>query len=221
MSARLRCTRRRLRRLAALLAVTAATALVFRRRVEPWLLRSGATDAERTVPLPVDDVVQPGATSGTRAITIAAPIAEVWPWLVQIGQDRAGFYSYTMLENLVGANMRNASHVEPQWQERLVGDSVWLADRERWGDRGRQIVAVADPPRALVLVSPGDWTRLQDGGRAKAAWGFFLRPVGERETRFLVRSSGPPVGSPLFDVLHFVMEHRMMRGLRDRAEAVA
>ena len=177
MTVRRCCPGRRVCGPAVFLAVTAASALVFRYRVEPWMRRWGATDAERAMPLAIDDVVEPGATRGTRAITVAAPIDEVWSWLVQVGQDRAGFYSYTVLENLVGANMRNASDVDPRWQERQVGDAVWLADRERWGDRGRQVVAVADPPHALVLVSPADWTRVRDGGRAGGAWGFFLVPV--------------------------------------------
>src|SRR5690349_20937318 len=72
----------------------------------PWLNRWGATDAELAMPLPGDELA-PVATS-TRAITIAAPAGEVWQWLVQVGQDRAGFYSYEWLGNLVGVNYQHA-----------------------------------------------------------------------------------------------------------------
>ncbi len=186
-------------------------------RVEPWFRHWGATEAELSARLSVDDLVEPDARSITRAITVHAPVADVWPWLVQIGQDQAGFYSYTWLENLVGADMHNARSVHPEWQERRSGDTVWLANQDRWGGRGRQVAALVDPPRALVLVSPDDWLRLQRGQRASGAWAFFLEPAGEFQTRFLVRSSGGPVGTHLFDAIHFLMEQKMMRGLRDRA----
>lgn len=211
-----------MRRAASLAAASAAVAggvAAYVAFVEPWARRWGATDAEVGAPLPVDDLVAPGALATTRAITVDAPVEEVWPWLVQIGQDRAGFYSYTWLENLVGAGMRNAATVHPEWQHRKRGDTVRLASEARYHALGRQIAALVDPPNGLVLVSPPDWERLQYGGRATGAWSFFLRPLGDDRTRLLVRSSGGPVGTHLFDALHFLMEQKMMRGLRDRAEA--
>ena len=197
---------------------TAALAVVYLRRVEPWFRRWGATDEEVAGSLPVDELVEPGVTTTTRAITVHAPLQDVWPWLVQIGQDRAGFYSYTWLENLVGARMHNADMVHPEWQERFKGDSVWLASERRFHDRGRQVAALVKIQRALVLVSPDDWERLQRGERASGAWGFFLEPTGEHTTRFVIRSSGGAVGTHLFDAIHFLMEQQMMRGLRRRAE---
>ncbi len=197
-----------------------AALVAYLRRVEPWSRTWGATDAEIAAPLPIDDLVVEGAPATTRAITVHAPIDDAWAWLVQIGQDRAGFYSYTRLENLVGARMHNADSVHAEWQERARGDTIWLADPARWGTRGQQVVALVDPPRALVMTSPDDFDRLERGERAHAAWGFFLVPNGERSTRFVVRSSGGPVGAHVFDGIHFLMEQRMMRGLRDRAEAV-
>jgi hypothetical protein len=212
----------RLRTKAAVAGVaTAALAVVYLRRVEPWFRRWGATDEEVGGSFPVDDLVEPGAKRTTRAITVDAPLHEVWPWLVQIGQDRAGFYSYTWLENLVGAEMRNTAMVHPEWQERFTGDSVWLASQRRYGDRGRQVAALVKVMHALVLVSPEDWDRLQRGERARGAWGFFLEPRGDDTTRFVIRSSGGPVGTHLFDAIHFLMEQKMMRGLRHRAERCA
>ncbi len=212
------------RRAASAVGVSGALAgavlvVAYRSRVEPWLRSWGATAAEDACALPVDTLVDPGVDHVTRAITVHAPIDDVWPWLAQIGQDRAGFYSYSRLENLVGAGMHNAAAIHPEWQHREEGDSVWLASERRWGDRGRQLAAIVDAPHALVLVSPDDWARLQRGERAHGAWGFFLEPHGDFRTRLLVRSSGGPVGTHLFDLVHFVMEQKMMRGLRDRAEA--
>ncbi|HLM19385.1 MAG TPA: hypothetical protein VK549_16300 [Acidimicrobiia bacterium] len=208
------------RRRNAAVAGVAAAAIVaaYLRCIEPWFRRWGATDEEVQGPLPVDDLVEPGVTTTTRAITVRAPLQDVWPWLVQIGQDRAGFYSYTWLENFVGARMHNAYEVHPEWQERFAGDSVWLASERRFHDRGRQVAAMVKVMRALVLVSPEDWNRLQRGERARGAWGFFLEPLDDTTTRFVIRSSGGPVGTHLFDAIHFVMEHKMMRGLRRRAE---
>ena len=96
---------------------------------------------------------------------------------------------------------------------------MWLAKEARYHERGRQIAAVVDPPRALVLVSPDDWERLERGERATGAWTFFLQPCGDACTRLVIRSSGGAVGTHLFDALHFLMEQKMMRGLRDRVES--
>ena len=203
--------------LGAAVGVVAVTAYL--RRVEPWSRTWGATTEEIAAPLPIDELVVDGAPATTRAITVRAPIDDTWAWLVQIGQDRAGFYSYSRLENLIGAGMHNADSVHAEWQQRARGDTLWLADPARWGTRGRQVVALVDPPRALVMTSPDDFDRLERGERAHAAWGFFLVPIGDQSTRFIVRSSGGPVGAHVFDGVHFLMEQRMMRGLRDRAEA--
>ena len=200
-------------------AVGTVAVMAYLRRVEPWSRTWGATPAEIAAALPIDDLVVAGAPATTRAITVHAPIEDAWEWLVQIGQDRAGFYSYTRLENLVGARMHNADSVHADWQQRARGDTIWLADPARWGTRGRQVVALVEPPRALVMTSPDDFDRLERGERARAAWGFFLVPSGDQSTRFVVRSSGGPVGDHVFDGIHFLMEQRMMRGLRDRAEA--
>jgi hypothetical protein len=62
---------------------------------------------------------------------------KIWPWIVQIGQDRAGFYSYTQLENLFGCEMRNAGQIVPEWQERHVGDMVWMTPKRKFNGVGR------------------------------------------------------------------------------------
>ena len=96
-----------------------------------------------------------------------------------------------------------------------MGDTVWLA--RRYGDEARQVVAAVKPNSHLVLMSPDDFERVQRGEKASGAWGFYLR----REngwTWLLVRGSGGAVGHAAFDIPHFVMEQKMMRGIRDRAQ---
>lgn len=80
----------------------AAAVAVYALLVRPWHLRWGATDEELEMSLPGDGLVEQPKLNATHAITINAPVRNVWPWLVQVGQKRGGFYSYTWLENLVG-----------------------------------------------------------------------------------------------------------------------
>jgi hypothetical protein len=193
-----------------------AGAVLFRRTVRPWMASWGATTAEIGQPLSADVFVRPGASRTTRAITIDAPVGDVWRWLVQIGEDQAGFYSYTWLERLARTDMRNADRVNEAWQHREVGDTIWLA--QRWGELGRQVAAVVEPEQALAMVSPADYAAIQAGQSASGYWGFFLEPIDAAHTRFIVRTSGGAVGNDFFDLVHFVMEQKMMRGLKRRAE---
>ena len=96
-----------------------------------------------------------------------------------------------------------------------VGDTVWLA--RRYGDAARQVVAAVAPGSHLVLMSPDDFERVQQGDKASGAWGFHLRR-NDGWTRLIARGSGGAVGHVSFDVAHFVMEQKMMRGIRDRAQ---
>jgi hypothetical protein len=193
--------------------------------LHPWLLDWGSTPAERAMVLPGDreeDMApgswQPGtqrtgATPDqtrrfTRAITVAAPPVVVWSWLVQIGQDRAGFYSNDWLENLFGADIHNADEIKPEWQQRAAGDLVPMARPDILGGRLRDATKVSvtllDPPRAIDGVT----------GR------FVLLPTADGGTRLLLRE---PVDRSLAswligDPMHFVMEQRELRGIKERAE---
>lgn len=114
-----------------LAAVTAAIgiAVLYRAHVRPWMYHWGARQDEIDAPLPGDELVGSGVPRTTRAVTIDAPRPDIWPWLAQIGEDHAGFYSYSLLERAVGADMHNAKFVHPEWQHLHVGDTVWLARR--------------------------------------------------------------------------------------------
>ena len=200
--------------LADLMAAVSAVALT-RGPLEQWISRWGADDEEITAVLPGDELVAADLPRTTRALTIDAPVEMVWPWLAQIGEDRGGFYSYSWLERAAGAHIHNANTVHAEWQNIRVGDTVWLA--RRYGYRARQVVAAVKAKSHLVLMSPDDFRRVQRGEKASGAWTFCLRrQIGW--TRLIVRSTGGVVGHSLFDIPHFVMEQKMMRGIRDRAE---
>jgi hypothetical protein len=94
--------------------------------LRPWLLRGGATADEATAALPGDDIVARPRTTSTRAVTIAADPADVWPWLAQLGQGRGGMYSYDLLENLFGADIHTADRVMPELQAIKPGDRIRL-----------------------------------------------------------------------------------------------
>ena len=84
--------------------------------IHPWMVNWGSTATERQMALPGDEL-HPGPTGhSTQMITINASPDVVWQWLVQIGQDRAGFYTYMWLENLIGADIHNANEIHPEWQ---------------------------------------------------------------------------------------------------------
>ena len=194
-------------------AVAAIT--LYRGRLRPWIYTWGADDDEITAVLPGDELVSANTPWTTRAVTIDAPIAAVWPWLAQIGENRGGFYSYSVLERAVGAHIRNADAIHQEWQDVRVGDTIWLA--QRYGDGARQVVAAVEPESHLVLMSPDDFERAQRGEKASGAWGFYLRRK-DGWTRLIARGSGGAVGHAAFDIPHFVMEQKMMRGIRDRAQ---
>jgi hypothetical protein len=200
--------------LAALMAAVGVAAL-YKGRLRPWMYRWSASDDEITAKLPGDELVAATGPSTTRAVTIDAPIAVVWPWLAQIGEDRAGFYSYSWLERAVGAHIHNSNTIHPEWQDIRVGDSIWLA--RRYGESARQVVAAVEPNSHLLLMSSDDFERVRHGLKASGAWGFYLREQGGW-TRLVVRGSGGAVGHAAFDLPHFVMEQKMMRGIRHRAE---
>lgn len=198
----------------AMAAVAAAAA--YRIHLQPWMYRWGARDDEVLGAMPGDDVVEDPTRRTTRAITIDAATHDVWPWLAQIGEHRGGFYSYSLLERAFGADIHNAGTIHPEWQQLEVGDTVWLASR--YGPAARQIVAEIDPEKSLVLMSPNDFDRVHHGVKATGCWSFALRPDDGGLTRLVVRGSGDPVGHFWFDIPHFVMEQKMMRGIRARAE---
>lgn len=205
-----RKTQRQMTGLAALcLAASALYAAVIR----PWHLRWGASDEEIARTLPGDELVPKPRLNATHAITIAAPASAIWPWLVQIGQNRAGFYSYAWLENLVGCQMPTVTRIVPEWQNLKVGDKVWLHPKA--------------PPLAVLDIDPGRAIVLEK------CWILVLRPIDEYSTHLIVRNEGdfkPDFGHALlnflfwrvvFEPAHFIMERKMLLTIKALAEGAS
>jgi len=210
-----------------LVAVFATSGLAYHFALRGWCLHWGTTPAEARATLPGDDLFPVYAGDATHAITIQAPPQKVWPWVMQIGQDRSGFYSYSFLENLVGCDMPKVEHLVPEWKPRAVGETVWFVTPRHFGGQGRMIAAIVEPQRSFVMVSPKDWERLQAGKLAQEGfWSFTLEPLGDGQSRLIARARGatPPsfasraVGRLFWEPMHFVMEQKMLRTIRDLSE---
>jgi hypothetical protein len=198
--------------------------------VRPWLLRWGATSEEASTPLPGDALVPEAAYTTTRAVTVRTSAESIWPWRVQLGQGRAGFYTYDRLEQIVGAAIRSADRIVPELQQLALGDTVLLSPV------GGPRVAVLEPGRALVLFQTMDLRTARSIPPVPAArWAmdwtrtFALRPLPDGATRLLVRTRADyrphavlaPAVRLLLEPIHFVMERGMLMGIKRRAEHAA
>jgi hypothetical protein len=197
--------------------------------VRPRLLRWGATDEEVRRPYPGMGLVAEGQRGATMAVTIEAPPSGVWPWLVQMGCDRAGWYSWDRLDN---GGVRSAKAIHPEWQQLAVGDrlastpsgSAWFAvvalERERFLGlrasldlRGRPFDPMGRRPRFYT----------------DSLWGFLLEELPEQRTRLVV--SGYAIARPrllqaignfvFWEPAHWIMQIRQFANLKRRTEARA
>jgi hypothetical protein len=190
-----------------------------------WHQHWGATDQEITQPLPGDELIPAARLDSTHAITITAPAERIWPWLAQMGyEDRAGTYSYDLFERSIG---RNLDQLDPAIPPLTAGGTMPFAPAMP------MTVAVADPPRALVLwqvtssskaINPaGPW----GDDHVAWSWAFVLEPVDAATTRLLARmrvsyqpaAKWAPYMWLLVEPAHFVMGRRQLLGIRQRAEA--
>jgi hypothetical protein len=215
-----------------LLAVLALIA-VFYLVVRPWSHRRGATDAEVTRALPGDDLVPAPKTGYTQAITIDAPPAQVWPWVVQIGYQRAGWYTYEFAYRLLKANDfydgdRSAERIIPELQDLQVGDSVKIFEQAPF------TVMQVEPRRVLVLLArvnteSGQFFELSDSLPAhylNQSWVFYMEEAGPGQTRLIARWRGdysPDFGNMLGIAIPteagaLLMQPKMLKGIKERAE---
>ncbi len=216
--------RRWLVRVVGLGSVFVILAATYTRFVEPWSRNWGATVEETQWTLPGDEIVAAPTAQTTRAITIAAPIERVWVWLAQLGQDRGGFYSFDLLENLVGAQMPTADVLRPEWQRWEIDDRLWMYPSDKAGGVGYATLRTLIPGRALAFATfrPG----LTPPSKIEGSWAFVLQPIDAGHTRLLVRGRTTPAQTAsvrgfervVFSPMHFVMERRMMLGLQALAE---
>ena len=183
---------------AALVGVTYIT------RIGPWQRRWGSTPGEVAMTMPGDDLLPTRAGQTTRAVTIGAPPSAIWPWLVQIGYGRAGWYSYDRIDN---DGRTSATRIVPELQDLHVGDRIemvpGMGPTVRW----------MDPPRFLLC------------GGDRDTWCLGLYPNGDGTTRLVSRwrqawERGPATAFWLMisDPGTFVMERKMLLNLRTRIE---
>ncbi|WP_374971015.1 SRPBCC family protein [Terrabacter sp. BE26] len=203
---------------AAAIPVALMTVVTLRWSALHW----GATTEECREQLPGDDLISDPGLVATRAITIHAPPEQVWPWVVQLGADRGGFYSYDRLENLAGCGVRSADTVVEEWQHLDVGDLVHLHPKVALS------VASVDPVRSLVLhAGPA---MAGTGGAPPGSlpydftWSFVLRRHPHRATRLVVRERFAYTHPWSFLLVEPVaaassaMSRQMLHGIRDRSE---
>jgi len=205
---------------AAALGGIGAMLAAYNYKIRPWHLRWGATDEEIIEFLPGDEVKPDAEIQVTHAITIDTPPTDVWKWLVQIGQNRGGFYSYDNLENLFGLEIHNTEEIKPDWQNLKVGDFVrsahdgWLGGKYK--DKTGWFVVRLEENHALVLRDEIE----------RGSWAFILRPLENNKTRLIIRARGcKPSTLPtkifhygFFEPAHFIMERKMLLTLKKRAE---
>jgi hypothetical protein len=203
--------RGRLASAVAVLALAAAYWFPVRR----WFSRWGTTSEELARPMPGDALI-PGATEmSMQAVTVNAPPQDIWPWLVQIGYQRGGLYSYDWLDRLFGFLDRpSASRILPEFQQLAVGDRI------PWGRTGTELtVGALEPLRALALS-------YEDRG-FKWVWQFGLYPLDDQRTRFVSRGTEQVPRKPLWwlgmrimEPASFIMTRRFLLGVKERAEAL-
>jgi len=107
-------------------AILVVAGLVYHVGLRRWSMRWGTTDAEPHSVFPGDELFPTYPSEATHAITINAPSQKVWPWLMHIGLDRSGFYSYTFLKNTFGCEMPELHRRFQDWKQRTRGEMVWF-----------------------------------------------------------------------------------------------
>ncbi|MCL2787801.1 MAG: SRPBCC family protein [Micrococcales bacterium] len=186
-------------------------------RADKWQRSMGSTPAERDATLPGDNLVPAPRLESTRAIGVGAPPQAIWPWLLQMGQDKAGFYSIDRLERMIGLGIVSADEIVPEWQNLAVGDPV------RLGPDVELRAAIVEESRALVLT-PGDAPSPSKLLPTEFSWAFILEPEGVAGTRLVIRERygwTAPGLAPWFRLVAAasgLMTAAMMRGIRRRAE---
>lgn len=180
------------------------------------LHRTTATAREHLLALPGDEMIRHAAGSLTHAITVHCNRRELWPWIVQMGADRAGWYSYDILDN-------GGRHSAERILQGLQNPSVGAVFPALPGRRDGFILLENEPTHWLVLGWP------KPDGELVVTWAFVLHEIDENTTRLLVRARasddyrvhGLPkaMGLLLARLVHFVMERKQLIEIARRAEA--
>src|ERR1700694_406075 len=179
----------------------------------PWQLRWGATREELARTMPGDEIVHHPIFNATRAVTVNARPDEIWPWIVQIGFWRAGWYTYDILDNL---GRRSAELIDPELQHMEVGDLVPMGPGKNSGIWVKEFV----PNRSMVW-----WNKKDD----QTTWVWSLERLPDGKTRLVTRVRAPlswaqPVSIVwlvMFELADFPMMRKCLLGIKRRAETLA
>ncbi len=200
-------------------ALTAIPWFVTAPLVRPWHLRWGATSDEVHGPMPGDDVVRRAQFNATRAITVDAPPERVWPWIVQLGYRRAGFYTYDLIDN---ASQRSAERILEEYQHPAAGDLMPMF-KEMRGLAIAYTVTAFETDEWMVWVHRPNPTEKPD-----STWTWRLTPLPGGGTRLVTRMKQDyrwkTRGLAFFNFIlmemgDFAMERRMLKGIKRRAES--
>lgn len=192
-----------------LTAAVGAVALIYARFRRP-ILTWGATREEAVARLPGDELLEAADGVSTRAIDIDAPAADVWPWLAQLGPSpRGGAYTYDWIENLLGLNMHSVDRVLPEFQQPEIGDTISFGPN-------RMQIKIVEPPHALAWRSEDEnwvWTfvLVEDNGGTRLI----------SRNRYRLPTLPARIGMLPMEPASLVMERRMLRGIKQRAERLA
>jgi hypothetical protein len=196
----------------ALAMLTLATVLgaAYARLLRRPILRCGATEAEAHARLPGDELLEDADGVATRALTIDAPPSAVWPWLAQMGPSpRGGAYTYDWIENLLRLDMHSVDRVLPEFQHPKLGEGFGFGENQ-------MRYARIEPEHVLALRSlDGNWV-----------WSFVLEERDGRtrlisRNRFRLPRLRDRLGMLPMEPASLVMEQKMLRGIRQRAERLA
>lgn len=207
--------------LAVILTIWAGATAIYLLFLWPWMRTWGATEAEIAASLQGDDIVPAANLRTTKGITIQAPPEAIYPWLLQIGVDRGGMYSYDWLENLFGLNVHSADRILPKYQSVQIGDFWRFTPQDYVLNPGpglyvRQLIA-----NEAVLLCFGLEDKPDDP--CFDTWQFVLTPQADGSTRLLLRSNmAIPQTLPikLTYFMQFIMERKMLLTLRERAQGM-
>lgn len=185
----------------------------------PWAAGWGATAEEASMTLPGDDLVPGAQLQTTRAITIDAAPDEVYPWLVQMGVDRAGLYSYEGLENLIGLRVKNADRIHPEWQDTQPGDFMRYTPLDYAISPGPGMWVVSMEPGRTLVTCNGLENEMPEPCTSSIA--YVLEPAADGATRLIIRdrSEGDNALVRLWQGIPFIMERGQLLGLRGTIES--
>lgn len=185
--------------------------IVYLTRIRPWQLRWGATDDEIKRSMPGDDIVDNPSFNATRAVTIKAPAENIYPWIVQMGVKRAGWYSYDLLDNL---GRPSAESILPEHQKIEVGDVIAMSPD------GKQGMRVKD-------FNKDRWMLWWDNkGDSSWVWGIYVDAAGNSRLVTRVRTKyrlfSPAIAfNLLIEFFDIIMMRKCMLGIKRRAEAMS